>query len=221
IRNRPLRAPCIPSRTCPPRGIFGAGALSGRTEAAAAELTGVDQSDEERIEGVVLPVARLAEAAHGVLAQRTIHDEALLQDVAPLVGEILGLDRVEARASEQPAIARERLQRDGGHPVVEPRALEIAQARVRDPVAEGEAAAAGRKKTCGASQAGTDVKDAGRRRDPGAPRQRVDRAQAAVVVLVEGEEVVGGEPPVGAPARAADGVEDLALADRMAVIEVE
>src|SRR5438552_15463333 len=94
IRNRPLRAPCIPSRTCPPRGIFGAGALSGRTEADAAELTGVEQSDEERIEGVVLPVARLAEAANGILAKLKIHDEAILQDVYQFVVDILSLNSV-------------------------------------------------------------------------------------------------------------------------------
>src|SRR5439155_280582 len=59
--------------------------------------------------------------------------------------------------------------------------------------ADHAAAAAGSQKARRTSQAGTDVKDAVGGRDPGAPRQCVHRAQAAVVVLVDGIEVVRRE----------------------------
>src|SRR5204862_7919277 len=85
--------------------------------------------------------------------------------------------------------------------------------------ADHAADAAGGEKTRGASQTGTDVEDEEGGRDAGPPRQRVHRAQSAVVVLVEGIEVVGGERLVAA--RAPHGVEHLALADRMAGVEGE
>jgi len=73
----------------------------------------------------------------------------------------------------------------------------------------------------GTAQAGTDVKDAGASADARTAREGVDGAEAAVVILVEGKQVVRGERPVDAAARAPHGVEHLAFADRMLVVEID
>jgi hypothetical protein len=83
------------------------------------------------------------------------------------------------------------------------------------------AAAAGRKKSRRTSQAGTDVKNAGAGRNTGAARQLVDGGQATIVVLIVREQVVGGQRGVEAAARAPHGVEHLALADGMTVVELD
>src|SRR5262249_53405853 len=114
--------------------------LPRRAEATAAELACIDEADEERVQGVVFSIARLAEATNGILAQRAVHHEALLQDLPPLVGEILGLQCAEADAPHERAVTVERLQGHGGHPLFEARALAVAQRRVRDPVREGQTA---------------------------------------------------------------------------------
>ena len=57
--------------------------------------------------------------------------------------------------------------------------------------------------------------------DAGPARERVHRGEAAVVILVEVEEVVGAERRgASAPRRAAQRREHLGLADGMAVVEV-
>src|SRR5438309_2701723 len=87
------------------------GAISGpptsttRAEAAAAELAGLDQSHEERVERVVLAIARLAQARHGVLAHGADHLEPPAQHGPPLVGQVFDRDSMEAGGAEQPTIA--------------------------------------------------------------------------------------------------------------------
>src|SRR5215831_17479358 len=72
------------------------------------------------------------------------------------------------------------------------------------------------QETGGAAEPSTDIEDATRGPDVSAPGQRVDGGHAAVVVLVEGEEIVGGYG-AGKPA-ARGGREHAGLADRMIVV---
>src|SRR5882724_11147450 len=90
------------------------------------------------MELVVLQILRFAQARHPVRAQGPVHLEPLPHDRPPLRGQVLRLDRREAGAPEQPAIALEGLQCRGRHPLPELPALPIAQSRVGDPVGEGE-----------------------------------------------------------------------------------
>ena len=73
----------------------------------------------------------------------------------------------------------------------------------------------------GPAQPGAQIQHARGHADPGQARQRVDGGQPAVVVLVELEEVVGGEGPAGEPAAPGEGGQHLGFADRMAIVEVD
>ena len=84
------------------------------------------------------------------------------------------------------------------------------------------AAAPGGQEAGGPPQAGADVEDTGAGVDAGQAGEGVDGGEAAVVILVELEQVIGGEWGLGERAAApADRVEHLQLADRMAIVEVD
>src|SRR5262249_51209141 len=109
-------------------------------ESTATEFSRLDQTDEERVELVVLVVAAHAEPRHRVLAESPIHAVALAQNADPLRREVFGLDSGEPRSGEQFAVARSALDVHGGHPLMEPEALTLVEAGRGDPVGEGDAA---------------------------------------------------------------------------------
>ena len=80
------------------------------------------------------------------------------------------------------------------------------------------AATAAGEESRGAPEPGADVEHARRGVHARAARQDVDGADPAVVVLVEVEEVVGGEAAGGTTGR---GRADVCLVDRMPVVEVD
>jgi hypothetical protein len=84
--------------------------------------------------------------------------------------------------------------------------------------ADHAAPAASREKACRPAEARADVQHARHRLDTGAPGEHVDRADAAIVVLVEVEEVVGRQRASMAPGGAGA---DMCLVDRMPVVEVD
>ena len=81
--------------------------------------------------------------------------------------------------------------------------------------------AAAREEARGAAEPGAHVEDPAPGRDRRPPRERIDRGQSPVVVLVEVEQILRGQRPEGAAAPAGDGGEHLLLADRVPVVEVE
>jgi hypothetical protein len=80
------------------------------------------------------------------------------------------------------------------------------------------AASAAREEACRTREARADVEDARLRADAGSRRERIDGADPAVVVLIEVEQVVGGER--GAAAALGDGGEHVLGGNRMIVVEV-
>jgi hypothetical protein len=85
--------------------------------------------------------------------------------------------------------------------------------------ADDAAATAAREEPRGAAQSRAHVEDLRAGLDSGAPREDVDGADAAVVILVEVEQVLGGEPPNRGAAGGARAY--VRLVDRMTVVELD
>ena len=81
------------------------------------------------------------------------------------------------------------------------------------------AAPPGGQEARGTAQAGAHVEHAGGRLDAGAPGKEVDGGETPIVVLVEIEEIVGGEAAQVAAPSTPDGVQHLPLVDGMAIVE--
>src|SRR3990172_10090788 len=88
-----------------------------RSEAAAAErgeLYQLDQPDIGAVEGVV---AGGRAGGLGLAAQLAIHGEPLLEDGAPVLGEVLDRDDAEARALEEIAVGLAAVEPGDRHPL--------------------------------------------------------------------------------------------------------
>src|SRR5437016_14680589 len=98
-------------------------------EAPAAELERLDETHEERVELVVLPVASRPEPGHGLGTEPPEHLEPAPEDTHPLLGEIHGEDAREAGAREEPPVAVLGLDAHCGHPLLQPAPFVERQAR--------------------------------------------------------------------------------------------
>src|SRR3984893_6394398 len=105
-------------------------------EAGAAQPARFHEPHEEGVELVVLVIARLPEPRHGVGSEAAEHLEPPPEDGDPFDREVFGSDGDESGAREQRLITFDALERDRGHPLVEPSPLAVAQARGGYPVAE-------------------------------------------------------------------------------------
>src|SRR5262249_20603795 len=112
-------------------------------EPRAPELARLHQPHEERVELIVLVVARRPEAGHRLVAEAAVHAPALAQDRDPRPREVLGLDADEARPPEQAAVGVDAEQAHRGHPLGEAAALAVAEPAQGHPVGEGDAATGG------------------------------------------------------------------------------
>jgi hypothetical protein len=115
---------------------------------------------------------------------------------------------------------------DDAHPAVQPDERREARGTGRAARIQLErhdlTAAASCQEARGAAQAGAEVQHARVPADARQAGQGVHRRQAAVVVLVEVEQVVGGERRgVERAAPTAHGREHLGLADRVPVVEID
>src|SRR5512144_2112206 len=134
-RRRPSpcrRRPCCATWTATRWRAGSASFSSSSAEPSAAQLPVLHERREEREQVLVLLDPRAAEPMDQIVALRTMPLVPRAQDRPPLVRDVLRLDASESGATEQDAIAVQRLKGGGRHPRREPRAFEIAEPAVRD-----------------------------------------------------------------------------------------